>query len=136
MTTMAAVERRGGCEKATDVLYVNHQECKEVSFVEVAVPASSPDVECPFLSTPLLPLPECLNLALLPRWQCYGSSFMLCFTSLYYLFFDRAVPGRPTVPREWPKHGPVVGLGRHEHDPSRAVPCLGWAAGLGPYGHL
>uniref|UniRef100_A0A0E0K3C5 Uncharacterized protein n=1 Tax=Oryza punctata TaxID=4537 RepID=A0A0E0K3C5_ORYPU len=63
-------------QKATDVLYVNHQECKEVSFVEVAVPASSPDVECPFLSTPLLPLPECLNLALLPRWQCYGSSFM------------------------------------------------------------
>lgn len=43
------------------------------------------------------------------------------------LFFHRAGPYRPTVPREQPRHGTAVGSGRHEPDPSQAVPCLGQA---------
>ncbi len=50
----------------------------------------------------------------------------LFFVPIFFLF-DRAVPGRPTVPRVQPRHGPAVGPGRHGHDPSRAGPCLGRA---------
>ncbi len=40
------------------------------------------------------------------------------------------------MPRKQPRHGTAVGPGRHGHDPSRAVPCLGRAklSCLGP-GH-
>lgn len=48
-----------------------------------------------------------------------------CILRASTIFLDRAVPCRPTVPREQPKRGPAVGLGRNKHDPNRAVLCLG-----------
>lgn len=59
------------------------------------------------------------------------SSCLWASISLFYIpplfLFDHAVPDRSTVPREWPKHSPAVGSGRHEHDPGWAVTCLGRA---------
>uniref|UniRef100_A0A0E0EA38 Uncharacterized protein n=1 Tax=Oryza meridionalis TaxID=40149 RepID=A0A0E0EA38_9ORYZ len=34
------------------------------------------------------------------------------------------MPGQPSVPVGRPRHGPAVGPGQHEPDPSRAVLCL------------
>jgi hypothetical protein len=39
----------------------------------------------------------------------------------------RAVPSRPNVPVEGPRHDTIVGPGQHELDPRRARPCLGRA---------
>jgi hypothetical protein len=61
-------------------------------------------------------IPLVLSLAL------YDYISLFCIP-LFFLF-DHVVPGRPTVPRVQPRHYLAVGLGRHGHDLSRAVPCL------------
>ena len=57
---------------------------------------------------------------------------MSIFTPLFFLYRAwlpayRVVPGQPNVPVERPRHGPVVGPGRHGPDLRQAMPCLGWA---------
>nr|BAD34318.1 hypothetical protein [Oryza sativa Japonica Group] len=56
---------------------------------------------------------------------------MSIFTPLFFLCIGPScrpiVPGRPNMPVEGPRHGPVVGPGRHGPDLCRAVPCLGRA---------